>query len=571
MTFTEIQTEILDRLNLTSSTDSTRIGRAINRVYREVTSTVGLQLSRRTTSIVTATIGVSTITVSNCENIISVINRAVSPYKVLDEVSLDELREDQPYAASDSPTKWAINSITSDTHVIEINVIPQTAIDLYVEKMAVVADLSGANEPAFPESYHDILIYGVLIDEYDKVEKPTLSVKMERRYEKRLGELRLWIALGGPYKDIYQGKMKDGATSGGSGGSSSGDFPGSLSGTQTGLITYDRDPLPPFAVSSGSAKVDNLDADLLDGLDSTAFAILSSANAFSGANTHSGAETFSNASPLTLSNASAVLTFSGVTAPEILFSGIATTVAGLISSNGSVTINIDKDNDGTTSLFKVRANNTTDIFSMDETGIISGIGGLVLNDNVIAYFGTGQDAALYYDGTNLNLNTANVGSGVLNLVAGKIKFPAAQSASSDVNTLDDYEEGTWTPIIVSAGGGTATYGSQVASYIKVGRVVHVQGSMSLATKGTLAAGAASIGGLPFAAQSTANNYSQMSIPYFSGMTTSIIGIGGFIDANATQATLVHTTAAATGITNTQISDLGANVTFIFSASYRAAN
>jgi hypothetical protein len=35
--------------------------------------------------------------------------------------------------------------------------------------------------------------------------------------------------------------------------------------TVTGLKTFDRDPNPPFAVSSGSAKVSNLDADLLDG------------------------------------------------------------------------------------------------------------------------------------------------------------------------------------------------------------------------------------------------------------------------------------------------------------------
>jgi hypothetical protein len=28
-----------------------------------------------------------------------------------------------------------------------------------------------------------------------------------------------------------------------------------------------------------------------------------------------------------------------------------------------------------------------------------------------------------------------------------ISFPATQSASSDANTLDDYEEGTWTPTV----------------------------------------------------------------------------------------------------------------------------
>ena len=35
--------------------------------------------------------------------------------------------------------------------------------------------------------------------------------------------------------------------------------------TITGLHTYNRSTNPPFAVASGAAKVDNLDADKLDG------------------------------------------------------------------------------------------------------------------------------------------------------------------------------------------------------------------------------------------------------------------------------------------------------------------
>lgn len=40
-----------------------------------------------------------------------------------------------------------------------------------------------------------------------------------------------------------------------------------LAYTITGLHTYDRDPAAPFAVSAGSAKVTNLDADQVDGVD----------------------------------------------------------------------------------------------------------------------------------------------------------------------------------------------------------------------------------------------------------------------------------------------------------------
>jgi hypothetical protein len=53
-----------------------------------------------------------------------------------------------------------------------------------------------------------------------------------------------------------------------------------------------------------------------------------------------------------------------------------------------------------------------------------------------------------------------------------ITFPATQSASSDANTLDDYEEGTWTPALV--GTSSVTYDNQVGRYTKVGRLVTIQ-------------------------------------------------------------------------------------------------
>jgi len=51
---------------------------------------------------------------------------------------------------------------------------------------------------------------------------------------------------------------------------------------------------------------------------------------------------------------------------------------------------------------------------------------------------------------------------------GQIKFPATQNASSDANTLDDYEEGTWTVTI----NGTTVAGA-LATYVRVGRTVTV--------------------------------------------------------------------------------------------------
>jgi uncharacterized membrane protein len=54
------------------------------------------------------------------------------------------------------------------------------------------------------------------------------------------------------------------------------------------------------------------------------------------------------------------------------------------------------------------------------------------------------------------------------VTANGIKFPATQVASADANTLDDYEEGTWTPTLGDGLGASVT---GVGFYTKVGRMV----------------------------------------------------------------------------------------------------
>lgn len=88
--------------------------------------------------------------------------------------------------------------------------------------------------------------------------------------------------------------------------------------------------------------------------------------------------------------------------------------------------------------------------------------------------------------------------------AGQIKFPATQNASSDANTLDDYEEGTWTPTYSTDGVAftSVTYSAQIGSYTKIGNLVFVRCIVitSAVTKGG-ATGNIKINGLPFTAAS----------------------------------------------------------------------
>ena len=54
---------------------------------------------------------------------------------------------------------------------------------------------------------------------------------------------------------------------------------------------------------------------------------------------------------------------------------------------------------------------------------------------------------------------------------GQIVFPATQNASSDANTLDDYEEGTFSPSISSDSTGAFTMTTRYGRYTKVGNLV----------------------------------------------------------------------------------------------------
>ena len=133
-------------------------------------------------------------------------------------------------------------------------------------------------------------------------------------------------------------------------------------------------------------------------------------------------------------------------------------------------------------------------------------------------------------------------AGALGLGGGHIIFPATLNPSSDVNTLDDYEEGTWTPVITfdTPGNLSITYGTQGGYYTKIGRLVtlHVRLATSAFTH-TTASGNFIITGLPFslgvdlAYGNLANfrgitltgGYTQMGFVHISGTTLNIVQCG----------------------------------------------
>jgi hypothetical protein len=101
-----------------------------------------------------------------------------------------------------------------------------------------------------------------------------------------------------------------------------------------------------------------------------------------------------------------------------------------------------------------------------------------------------------------------------------ITFPTTQSASTDANTLDDYEEGTWTPSL----GGTATYTTQTATYTKIGRLVFV--SCQLQVNLILTGSTTTLSGLPFSGASNAGN--TLTVLYWANTANNVVSINASV-------------------------------------------
>jgi uncharacterized protein YjbI with pentapeptide repeats len=108
------------------------------------------------------------------------------------------------------------------------------------------------------------------------------------------------------------------------------------------------------------------------------------------------------------------------------------------------------------------------------------------------------------DKVGIGTNTFNTNGGVLQVSNG-ISFPATQSACADVNTLDDYEEGTWTPTDGSGAGLSFTV--TFATYTKIGRQVTCNAKIIYPS--TANGSAAQINGLPFTSNSDNHAVSTM--------------------------------------------------------------
>ena len=184
--------------------------------------------------------------------------------------------------------------------------------------------------------------------------------------------------------------------------------------------------------------------------------------------------------------------------------------------------------------------------------------------NGIATFGSSSsivaEANATFDGTTLALTAA----------AGGLKL---DNNSSDANTLDAYEEGTFTWALTASSSGSFTLAStnDTGAYIRIGRMVFVQGTIELASVSS-PSGTLRVGGLPFTIASDLTDNSDRGAIHVSVLAMASAPTGGIYSHAAVGQTYVDVNAGDgyTANDGTLANDIDAGSQFVVSGSYYCA-
>lgn len=140
--------------------------------------------------------------------------------------------------------------------------------------------------------------------------------------------------------------------------------------------------------------------------------------------------------------------------------------------------------------------------------------------------GTSGASVPLLNGANTWSAAQSFTTAAIDLQVGQITFPATQNASVNANTLDDYEEGTFTPVVEgTTTAGTASYVSQVGRYTKVGNTVIFTVAVNYNTHtGT---GNMKITGLPFSSNAAGGNATSVranNLTFAGSLPQALVGV-----------------------------------------------
>ena len=185
--------------------------------------------------------------------------------------------------------------------------------------------------------------------------------------------------------------------------------------------------------------------------------------------------------------------------------------------------------------------------------------------NGLATYGDGTnivaESTATYDGTTLQLTTAG----------GGLKLDGLNS--SNANTLDDYEEGTFTWAVTAATSGSFTLAAtnDTGAYIRIGRMVFIQGTIELASVSS-PVGTLRVGGFPFAIASDLTDNADRGSVRVSVLAMASAPNGGIYTHSSVGGTFVDVNAGDgyTANDGTLANDIDAGSQFVVSGSYYCA-
>jgi hypothetical protein len=232
-----------------------------------------------------------------------------------------------------------------------------------------------------------------------------------------------------------------------------------------------------------------------------------------------------------------------VTSPAVKLHAVGT----VRSSNSAGTIHSNLASDGVYS-------SGTDLYLFAPTGYAN-----------IFYANNVERMRLPVAGGLKTSTTISVGNATPAASGAGITFPASVDASSDANTLDDYEEGTWTPTYSFSTSGSVTYSSQRGYYRKVGSLVFVECNIIISGVSS-PTGNVNVNNLPFIVSNQPEAVGSMAIGLVRNLVNAKPNIKAYSDGNST--TIVFAVNdTISGSSELQGSDLKAGTLIYFSGCY----
>ena len=292
---------------------------------------------------------------------------------------------------------------------------------------------------------------------------------------------------------------------------------------------------------------------------------------FSGAFTSQGIDDNANATAMTIDSSENVLI--GTTSTTIVGSG------GLAAKPQGSGVRLDISNSGGSAMLLDRRTNDGDIVTFYKDG--STVGSIGTQGSVIRVGSGNTNVGFFTSGTVRiqpldSSGTGNDASIDLGYSTSRFKNLYLSGGvylggTGAANYLDDYEEGGWTPTVTGESGGTMGLSGATGSYVKVGRMVTVNGFVSISSAGS-ASGTLQFSNLPFTVADTVGSTgieASGSISFFDNLSTAVNSLTTNAIESTTNLRLFGQTSATQtnnqGITVAQVGSSNSN--FRFSCTY----